>query len=182
MKTLMYLILAGSLCYIPKATTTDITKTEVTVQNEQLISNMIRKVQPNISAVKAGHLAKIVYRNSVEFKLDPKILIAIIATESNFRNEMISSTGDFSMAQINFKIWNKEFQRLGLPRLDMKLLKHNEHYGIYKLAKILSILKTRYQKADQHWYASYHSQTPNLKGIYRNKLNFHLNSMKTVSL
>lgn len=182
MKKLMYLILAGSIIYIPKATTTDITKTEVIAQNELLVSNMIRKVQPNISVAKANHLAKTIYRNSVEFKLDPKILIAIIATESNFRNEVISSTGDFSMAQINFKIWNKEFERLGMPKLDMKLLRNNEHYGIYKLARILSILKMRYQKADQHWYASYHSQTPNLKGIYKSKLNLHLNSMRTVQL
>lgn len=182
MKNLMYLILAGSLVYIPKATTTDISKGEVTVQNEQLISSMIKKVQPNMTSVKSAHLAKIIYRNSVEFKLDPKILIAIIATESNFRNGMVSSTGDFSMAQINFNIWNKEFQRLGMPKLDMKLLRHNEHYGIYKLARILSILKTRYQKADKHWYASYHSQTPSLKGIYKSKLNSHLDNMRTVSL
>lgn len=182
MRTLLCSLIIFSIFYAPKATTTHFTKNEVITKNHALLSKMIREIQPNLSEKKAYTLAKKIYTHSSNFNLDPKILIAILYIESNFRNNVTSKTGDYSMAQINVDIWNREFTRLGMSKLDKHLLKYNENYVIYKMAKILSILDQRKLKHDKNWYANYHSMTPKLKNIYAKKINSKINKIRLVTL
>lgn len=170
------------LIYSPTATTTHLEKADLVSRNIVMLSKMIKTIQPNLTLKKSDTLAEKIYANAVDFEVDPKIIIAILATESNFRNNVTSNTGDISMAQINERIWNKEFARIGADEIDGHLMKHNESYVIYKMTKILSILKERYQKRDANWYASYHSQTKKLKNIYTSKLNIHFKKMNKIAM
>lgn len=181
-KLISVICLVLCLVYSPTATTTHLEKNDLVSRNKEMLSKMIKKIQPNLSVQKTNKLAAKIYDNSIEFGVDPKIVIAILATESNFRNNVVSHTGDISMAQINEKIWNHEFTRMGQAKLDAHLMKHNENYVIYKMTKILSILKSRYQKKDPHWYASYHSQTKEFKDIYVQKLKRHFKQMHLVAM
>lgn len=102
--------------------------------------------------------------------IDYKIFISIIKTESSFKQDSVSSTGDFSLAQINFKTWEQEFNLLGLNPIDFNKLKSDHGYSIELMGQILKILKGRH-RSDDYWYARYHSSTPRLKMNYYKKLN-----------
>jgi hypothetical protein len=70
---------------------------------------------------------------------------------------------------------------MGLSRLNKKKLKKDESYALNKMAEILSILKNRYAKIDQHWYARYHSQTLKYKNIYGLKVRQRMKRIASVS-
>ena len=149
------------------------------LQGKQLkieeIKHMISKVEKNMDDLRQETLAKSLANVSERYQIDAKILIAIIDTESDFRHEMISKTGDVSLAQINPRIWDKELLRLGRAPLDKKQLKVSEEYAIERMTEILSIIKLRYEKRDSHWYARYHSNTKKHRKFYQHKLGKKLN-------
>jgi hypothetical protein len=101
--------------------------------------------------------------------IDYKVFLSIIKTESSFKQDSVSSTGDFSLAQINFKKWDAEFRRLNLNPIDFAKLKTDHGYSIELMGQILKILKKRH-KSDNYWFARYHSSTPHLKAAYASKL------------
>lgn len=182
MKTTKSLILALIFTLIstpvmPKS----ITKREVFKNSIAVISKMIKAVQPDLKDKKRNEIAKALYVASKKYTVDPKIMIAIIATESNFNNAAVSVSGDISLAQINTKVWDVEFDRLGLGKLDKKMLKKDEAYALNKMGKILSILKARHAKKDSKWYAIYHSKTKKFKNQYEGKVQTHLRMIASVS-
>ena len=156
------------------------TKREIYKYNTSVIAKMIEVVQPNIKAKKRSEIALALYQASKKYSVDPKIMVAIIATESNFNNAAVSVSGDISLAQINTKVWDVEFNRLGLGKIDKKLLKKDEAYALNKMAKILSILKSRHAK-DAKWYAVYHSKTKKFKNAYDVKVQKQLRTIASVS-
>lgn len=145
-------------------------KNEVIRNHVNLISKMIKVVQPVLALKDRHRIAYSLYLTTKKYKVDPKLMIAIIATESDFINTKVSTTGDLSLAQINAEIWNKEFERLGLSKLNSKRLKKDENYALSKMAEILNILKSRHAKNDSKWFARYHSQTKKYKNIYTSKV------------
>ena len=92
---------------------------------------------------------------------------------NNFDQSAISSTGDYSLAQINYKVWKKELASKGV-KLDFKKLKTNHAYALEKIAIILKILKDRHSEKDQQWYGRYHSNTKKYKIRYLKKVNQQL--------
>jgi hypothetical protein len=84
------------------------------------------------------------------------------------------------MAQINPQVWNREFSRLGLEKLNRLRLKKDELYALNKMADILSILKTRHEKNDKDWFARYHSQTAKLKNEYRSKVRLRMKMIASI--
>jgi len=142
------------------------------INNERVssISRMISTVQPKLNKSKKIVIAKAIHEISSSYKIDPKILIAIVDAESEFDNSKVSPTGDYSVAQINLKVWKNGFQKIGYPKLDVKRLKVDEAYAIMKMSQILKSLKDRFGKKDKRWYARYHSHTPKFKNIYYVKL------------
>ncbi|NOT78976.1 MAG: transglycosylase SLT domain-containing protein [Bacteriovoracaceae bacterium] len=157
-------------------------KAEVARYNVDVISKMIKVVQPDLKLSKRRQIALELYKSSKKFAVDPKIMVAIIATESNFNNDAVSSTGDLSLAQINTKVWDIEFKRLGLSKINIKRLKKDEAYALNRMGAILSILKARHAKKDNKWYATYHSKTKKHKDVYVKKVQNHLRSIAATSL
>jgi hypothetical protein len=158
------------------------TKKQIYDHHTKVISKMIKAVQPQMSLKKRNQIALKLYKASRKFSVDPKIMVAIISTESSFRNNVVSSTGDISLAQINTVVWDKEFARLGLGKIDIKLLKKDETYALNKMGKILSILKKRHAKKDNQWYARYHSKTKVHKDRYSNQVETRLRKIASVNL
>lgn len=148
----------------------------------KLISQMIGSVSPELNQKKRDRVAMSLYQASKKYAIDPKIMIAIIDTESDFIQGAVSSTGDLSMAQINIEIWNKEFIRMGLDKIDKKLLKKDEAYALGKMGKILNILKKRHARNDTKWYARYHSHTKSLKNLYDKKVQKRLRAIASVTV
>lgn len=139
-----------------------------------VISNMISIVQPELESDERDKIAVSMSKALRKHKIEPQIMVAIIDTESNFKNDLVSSTGDLSMAQINVDVWNKEFARLGKPRIDSARLKKDQVYAMTRMAEILKILKQRYEYKDRRWYARYHSGTKQYKNLYQQKLDVRM--------
>ena len=123
------------------------------------IKKMIKAIKPHLNEEKTLKIAHHLFNVSKKYNIDPKVMIAIIDTESDFDNTKISTTGDLSLAQINTDIWNKELVRMKLPTIDSKRLKIDEKYALNQMAMILSILKNRHSQKDNKWFARYHSHT-----------------------
>lgn len=134
------------------------------------IVRMINVVEPTLKKVTTIKIAKLIHYTSKRYNIDPKIIVSIIDTESDFRHHKISSTGDLSLVQINPKVWNAEFKRLGLGELNIQQLKQSERYALIKMGQILNDLKTKYAHKDDLWFARYHSRTKKYKTNYANKV------------
>lgn len=182
MKTTITLIftLILSLTSMPAMTRT-VSKRDIMASKIATISKMIKAVQPDLNAKKRSQIAAALYHTSNKYSVDPKIMVAIIATESNFNNAAVSVSGDISLAQINTKVWDVEFNRLGLGKIDKIMLKKDEAYALNKMGKILSILKARHAKKDAKWYAIYHSRTKKFKNQYDGKVQTRLRMIASVS-
>jgi soluble lytic murein transglycosylase-like protein len=111
-------------------------------------------------------LSVVIALASKEYQLDPRILLSILYVESNFKQSAKSNTGDFSIAQINFKVWEHSFKKMKKTPLNFKQLKEDETYAIYRMAEILNLLKNDHEKSDKFWFARYHSSTPKYKKRY----------------
>ncbi len=140
----------------------------------ELVESMISKLKPNLNTERTHSIAMAIVNASLKYNIDPRVIIAIIDTESDFRKGMISYTGDLSLVQINPGIWNKEFKRMNRELLDTDKLQKNENYAIEKMGEILNILKVRYAGADSKWFARYHSKTKKFKNIYHSKVESRL--------
>ena len=146
----------------------------------KLIVKMIGKVEPSLNIKNRVRIANSLSQVAKKYKIDPKLMIAIIATESDFQNNKVSSTGDLSLAQINPDVWDREFKRLGLEKLNQARLKKDEVSALNKMAEILTILKNRHEKKDKHWYARYHSHNKKFKTAYRIKVQSRLKLIATI--
>jgi hypothetical protein len=142
---------------------------------------MIKIVQPELEKKDRNRIAYSLYMTTSKYNIDPKLMIAIIGTESDFRNEKVSTTGDLSLAQINTEVWNKEFSRLGLGKLNSKRLKKDENYALSKMAEILNILKARHAKKDTQWFARYHSHTKKYKNLYSVKVEKRMRMIASIN-
>lgn len=135
-----------------------------------VIAKMISVLKPRFGVTERNDVAAQIHHALLKYQIEPQIVVAIIDTESSFNHELVSSTGDISLAQVNVNVWNKEFARMNLPPIDSEKLKADQAYSLEVMAKILHILKTRYEKKDRRWYARYHSKTKKYKRNYLNKL------------
>ena len=139
-----------------------------------IIANMISVVQPELDAELRATFANYISKAMKTYNLEPQIIVAIIDTESNFKADKVSNTGDLSLAQINVEVWNKEFIRMKIKPMIKEKIKTNQQYALMKMGKILSIIRSRYGKNDRHWYARYHSNTLKFKKDYLYKLEIRL--------
>lgn len=164
--------------------------------NHQIATNTINKIsnilskEMSLKKDKAQRLATTISFAAKKYEIDPRIMIAIMKVESNFKQNAINLTscertkkdkcGDYSIAQINYEIWSETFPRLGKKQLDLHKLKTDESYAIFRMAEILSILKKEYSASDKFWFARYHSSTPVHKNRYQTVLKKELK--KVISL
>lgn len=143
-----------------------------------VIAKMISVLKPRFSPEKTHDVAVSLSQALKKYKIQPQIALAIIDTESDFNQAAVSSTGDFSMAQVNLEIWNKEFERMKMEAIDADRLKTDQAYSLEVMAKILHILKKRYEKKDRRWYARYHSKSDKHKRVYLHKLQARMKLME----
>lgn len=147
-----------------------------------VIAKMISALKPELSSAEKQDVAMKIHHALNKHKIAPQIVVAIIDTESNFKQDLVSSTGDLSMAQVNVEIWNKEFTRMNLELIDVERVKTDEVYSLEKMAQILEILKNRYAKKDRRWYARYHSKTKKHKRVYLAKLESRMKRLEKLNL
>lgn len=156
-------------------------KKDADIKSVRSISKMITVIQPDLKKNNVHRIAKYLSKITKNYKVDPKLMIAIIATESNFINNKISSTGDISIAQINTKVWDAEFDRLGLEKLNSKRLVNDDNYALKEMAIILNIIKDRHAKTDRLWFARYHSHNKKYKDIYCLKIKKRMKILASVN-
>lgn len=139
--------------------------------NAPLISHMISIVQPELEINTRNKIANDIHLAITKYKVEPQIMVALIDTESDFKYDKISTTGDLSLAQVNVDVWNVEFKRMKQPLIDTeKLTSEDQSYAMEVMANILSILKKRHLEKDRRWYARYHSNTKRYKNDYLKKI------------
>jgi hypothetical protein len=174
MKTLKTLIIAAILV-LPIMAGSRVKNAKISSEEQKnshkiaKIAKMVAKLAPRIKESKKMNISRSIFNSSTKYGIDPKIMLAIIATESSFRSEVVSSSGDISVAQINVKVWEKEFLRLKLGSIDRKKLVNNDDYAIVQMTKILSVIKKRHSR-DPQWFARYHSGTKKYKRVYKEKV------------
>jgi soluble lytic murein transglycosylase-like protein len=120
-----------------------------------------------------------VHNYAKKYNLDPFLLLAIIKVESDFNQKAISNTGDYSLAQINYKVWKKELERQGI-KLNYYKLKTNYAYALQTMGYILKTLKEKHAKKDPKWFARYHSNTNKYKLAYYQRVNKQMAKIKTI--
>lgn len=153
---------------------------EVRAYEIELIQTLISKLKNNMPEERAQFIAESIHGSSTKYKIDPKVIIAIIDTESNFRKGMVSHTGDLSLVQINPLVWNKEFARLKMALVDAKKLQEDEAYAINLMCEILTLIKVRHGDTDARWFARYHSRTKKYKDIYHSKVDLRMRLMASI--
>lgn len=147
-----------------------------------VISNMIKVLKPEIDPSSRVEVASDIQHALKKYKIEPQIVVAIIDTESDFNHDLVSSTGDLSLAQVNVEIWNREFKRMNMDLIREEKLKADKAYSLEVMAQILHILKTRYEKKDRRWYARYHSKTKKHKKEYLAKLEARMKLLENAKL
>lgn len=155
--------------------------------HEQLVQTqvqaVVKKVDQAIFAViklpdrERLRFATLITLSCKKYDLDPRIMVAILKVESDFKQKAVSNTGDYSVAQINFKIWAKKFRQLDKAPLEFNRLKEDDAYAIFRMGEILHQIKLHHAKTDQFWFARYHSATPKFKNAYIKKLQIHLKKL-----
>ncbi len=149
----------------------------------EIIAKMIELVQPELPVkLRYDYAEDISEAIKIHKDIKPQIMIALIDTESDFNASMISHTLDYSMAQVNVKVWNIEFKRMGIPPIKIEmLLNPDQAYAMKTMAKILSILRKRHEHEDRRWYARYHSNTKKYKWNYLRKIEIRMKLLEKVT-
>jgi len=134
----------------------------------QLILTGITNIQPKYPDDLKIDLAKAIVTSAHKYNIDPVIMYKLIAVESHFKFVSINKSGDYSITQINCRVWTIEFKRLK-RELHCDRLIGDYKYSIEKMAEILSVIKKRHPN-ERYWYGRYHSGTPSLKRKYLKKV------------
>lgn len=169
MKNLLIALMIALPSFTSNATAVDMNFTPVEFQNIRSHISMLVKMD----TVKLNSIAWSIYKTSQKYNINPEIMTSIIMVESSFNQSAVSSTGDISIVQINYKVWSKEAKRLGW-KIDRERLKKDSNYAIDCMGKILNYLQVRYAKKDKVWYARYHSKTPSHKMAYSSRIQKNL--------
>lgn len=136
----------------------------------------------NYKVKKSYEIAQSIKVNAQKYNIDPVLFLSIMKVESDFDQSATNASGDFSVAQINYKIWSKAFKELGKEPLDKEKLKTDVHYSIERMAEILSYLSERYSSTDPLWYARYHNWKPKFKLPYAKKVNRQLATLTDLKM
>lgn len=141
------------------------------------VERAIDRVSPKMDKVKKRRLAILITMAANKYSIDPRVMIAIMKIESLFDQEAYNPSGDHSIAQINYKIWSKEFEKLDRPVLMYNRLKKDDAYAIFRMAEILDIERKRFE--GKKWHLTYHSRTKKYRDRYEKRYDKEFIKMKT---
>lgn len=142
---------------------------DVRADQLQQIRHSITTLEPATSVADSLLVAMVVDKWSRAYKLNWKLMIAILAQESSFRTDPQKclykkrQCSDLGIAQINYNSWKDELS------LDHNKLLVDVHYNIENMAKILSKLQVRYGH-EKMWWSRYHSATREHRLSYQRKI------------
>lgn len=147
------------------------------------IKDSLARLGPNLSANKINYLSQLIYSAGERFSIDYRVFILILYVESNFQQAAKSNTGDFSIAQINLSQWKKPANKKRLVQTGHYLdhAKINESFAIEIMAEILHLMYKERGKKDLHWYATYHSKTPQYKQAYVKRIDRAFHRIKDIN-
>jgi len=152
-------------------------------KSQKIISKDLKKVI-NMKKKHNKKIASLILESSKKYSIDPKLIMSIIAVESNFDQaaqnkngckyiNFKKNCGDYSLAQINYLVWKEELRKYK-ENLDLEKLKKSNAYAIDRMSLILSILKKRHSKKDKLWFTRYNSGNYLKKIRYLRMLEYRL--------
>ncbi|MEI6125363.1 MAG: lytic transglycosylase domain-containing protein [Pseudomonadota bacterium] len=129
------------------------------------ITYKIKRIKHD-TEIPAIELATCIVDLADKYRLDPEMVLAVMATESMFKPDVISSTGDHGLMQINKQWWFAELKKQGIVRspADLLRIETNIEAGCFILAKISQ------HKPLTAAIGDYHSTTPALAAAYTQKV------------
>ncbi len=116
------------------------TRVKVELKHKQRIFSWVDQATPNLLVQDKWQLARFICRESQEYGIDPRLIIALIQTESSFRNEALSPAGARGLMQIRFHTAREIAREMGIEWKGVKILYEpqlNIRMGTYYLAKML---------------------------------------------
>ncbi len=110
------------------------------LEDKQKILQVLDRVAIRLSPQDKRQLAQLIYKESREQNVDPRLIIAMIKTESGFRNEALSRAGARGLMQVRFHTAKEIARETGMQLQGRKNL-HEPHLnikmGTYYLVKML---------------------------------------------
>jgi soluble lytic murein transglycosylase-like protein len=155
-----------------------------------MLDNIITAGGRRVNKQRLMQLSNIIYKYAKKYKLDPKLLTAILAQESMYRintancsygirccdftkvlgletnkvgYDVVRSCTDFGISQIHYKTAERY-------NLDIALLLTDPDYSVRAGAKILYDIKRRYAKHEPTWWTRYNASSPSKRAEYEKKV------------
>jgi soluble lytic murein transglycosylase-like protein len=129
-------------------------------KQDPVLCQVIRN-NPNIDKFYAIRLSKAIIKAHKAYKIDPKLLSAILMQESSYKLDVVSKTKDYSIGQINKK--TIDHYHFNKDRLLIDL-----DYSVNCTTRILKDLKTKYKESD--YWTRYHSFKSEFRNRYKNSV------------
>ena len=89
-----------------------------TVTLEELMTLRIKKTNPKLSDNKIHNYVKWIVEYAPKNGLDPFLIVGVISTESFWNERLVSSANCVGLMQVNYKVWKKELNQLGITSVD----------------------------------------------------------------
>ncbi len=136
LKVTLFFIIFSISFHLPNQVT-EIQKRERTIQE---ILSVLESRQTDMSSVAKEDLAEAIYDEAIRYKYDPKFILALIDTESNFYNWAVSKAGAKGLMQIMPDVARDLAGQLGIEWMGDRTLFNpylNVKMGIYYLSELL---------------------------------------------
>ncbi len=115
------------------------TRAQVALSLRKKIFNSLDQLAPRLSYQDKLQLVNLIYRESQEQGVDPRLIVALIKTESGFRNEACSLAGARGLMQLRLPTARQVAREMGFELNGIASL-HEPHLnikmGAYYLAKM----------------------------------------------
>lgn len=89
-----------------------------TVTLEELMTLRIKKTNPKLLDNKIHNYVKWIIEYAPKNGLDPFLIVGVISTESFWNERLVSSANCIGLMQVNYKVWKKELNQLGITSVD----------------------------------------------------------------
>jgi soluble lytic murein transglycosylase len=116
------------------------TRAQVVLKHKQRILHSLNQLASSLPAQDKWQLVQLIYQESQEHVVDPQLIVAMIKTESGFRNEARSFAGARGLMQVRFPTAVEIAREMGLELKERKSLHEpqlNIRMGTYYLVKML---------------------------------------------
>jgi hypothetical protein len=114
-------------------------------------------------------MARAIHKETQKASLDWRLVTAIFFQESSLKldpqNCVKNVCQDFGLGQVRLKVWGDHFN------IDQRRILADVDYSVYISVKVLKDYKKRYGSKELNWFTRYHSNKPELRFVYMQRLN-----------